>query len=180
MLNRTKSNEAYFSYKYGWSFAFAAISFLLTEVRPNQGQVDLWPFGRHWQSPPQKGQILLWNTIHLFIFFLCLKCVCAFIDVRQRAWCRCIYSWSATLLKRCTDPTRASTGLASATAQTTLVSSCTQTPGPAVAAVPPPSPLRLLSRWTPPPSRLCSNVQSTNKCRPRPAEEYFRSGWILA
>lgn len=32
MLNRTKSNEAYFSYKYGWSFAFAAISFLLTEV----------------------------------------------------------------------------------------------------------------------------------------------------
>lgn len=47
MLNRTKSNEAYFSYKYGWSFAFAAISFLLTEVRPNQGQVDLWPFGRH-------------------------------------------------------------------------------------------------------------------------------------
>lgn len=32
MLNRTKTNEAYFSYKYGWSFAFAAISFLLTEV----------------------------------------------------------------------------------------------------------------------------------------------------
>ena len=33
MLNRTKTNDAYFSYKYGWSFAFAAISFLLTEVR---------------------------------------------------------------------------------------------------------------------------------------------------
>ncbi|KAF3852040.1 hypothetical protein F7725_005395 [Dissostichus mawsoni] len=32
MLNRTKTNEAYFIYKYGWSFAFAAISFLLTEV----------------------------------------------------------------------------------------------------------------------------------------------------
>ncbi|XP_008050778.1 voltage-dependent calcium channel gamma-5 subunit, partial [Carlito syrichta] len=31
MLNRTKDAEAYFSYKYGWSFAFAAISFLLTE-----------------------------------------------------------------------------------------------------------------------------------------------------
>ncbi|XP_016371016.1 voltage-dependent calcium channel gamma-5 subunit-like [Sinocyclocheilus rhinocerous] len=31
MFSRTKSNEAYFSYKYGWSFAFAAISFLLTE-----------------------------------------------------------------------------------------------------------------------------------------------------
>ncbi|XP_039979589.1 voltage-dependent calcium channel gamma-5 subunit isoform X1 [Xiphias gladius] len=31
MLNRTKSSEAYFAYKYGWSFAFAAISFLLTE-----------------------------------------------------------------------------------------------------------------------------------------------------
>ncbi|KAG5853763.1 hypothetical protein ANANG_G00029800 [Anguilla anguilla] len=34
MLNRTKNSEAYFSYKYGWSFAFAAISFLLTEVHP--------------------------------------------------------------------------------------------------------------------------------------------------
>lgn len=34
LLNRTKSNEAYFSYNYGWSFAFAAISFLLTEVTP--------------------------------------------------------------------------------------------------------------------------------------------------
>lgn len=33
MLNRTKSSEAHFSYKYGWSFAFAALSFLLTEVR---------------------------------------------------------------------------------------------------------------------------------------------------
>lgn len=32
MLNRTKSSEAYFTYKYGWSFAFAAFSFLLTEV----------------------------------------------------------------------------------------------------------------------------------------------------
>lgn len=33
VLNRTKSSEAYFTYKYGWSFAFAAFSFLLTEVR---------------------------------------------------------------------------------------------------------------------------------------------------
>uniref|UniRef100_A0A4W2CFS4 Calcium voltage-gated channel auxiliary subunit gamma 5 n=3 Tax=Bos TaxID=9903 RepID=A0A4W2CFS4_BOBOX len=31
MLNRTRDTETYFSYKYGWSFAFAAISFLLTE-----------------------------------------------------------------------------------------------------------------------------------------------------
>ncbi|XP_063312204.1 voltage-dependent calcium channel gamma-5 subunit isoform X2 [Pelobates fuscus] len=31
ILNRTKDSETYFSYKYGWSFAFAAISFLLTE-----------------------------------------------------------------------------------------------------------------------------------------------------
>ncbi|KAF7666408.1 hypothetical protein LDENG_00107810 [Lucifuga dentata] len=31
VLNRTKSSEAYFTYKYSWSFAFAAISFLLTE-----------------------------------------------------------------------------------------------------------------------------------------------------
>lgn len=34
MLNRTKDAETYFSYKYGWSFAFSAISFLLTEVNP--------------------------------------------------------------------------------------------------------------------------------------------------
>lgn len=33
VLNRTKNSEAYFTYKYGWSFAFAAFSFLLTEVR---------------------------------------------------------------------------------------------------------------------------------------------------
>lgn len=32
LLNRTKDAETYFNYKYGWSFAFAAISFLLTEV----------------------------------------------------------------------------------------------------------------------------------------------------
>lgn len=43
MLNRTKSNEAYFSYKYGWSFAFAAISFLLTEVTPKQRLIYLPP-----------------------------------------------------------------------------------------------------------------------------------------
>ena len=36
MLNRTKTHDAYFSYKYGWSFAFAAISFLLTEVTSPQ------------------------------------------------------------------------------------------------------------------------------------------------
>lgn len=41
MLNRTKSNEAYFSYKYGWSFAFAAISFLLTEVTSLPQQIRL-------------------------------------------------------------------------------------------------------------------------------------------
>lgn len=33
VLNRTESSEAYFTYKYGWSFAFAAFSFLLTEVK---------------------------------------------------------------------------------------------------------------------------------------------------
>ncbi|XP_034046098.1 voltage-dependent calcium channel gamma-5 subunit-like isoform X2 [Thalassophryne amazonica] len=31
MLNRTKSSDTYLTYKNGWSFAFAAISFLLTE-----------------------------------------------------------------------------------------------------------------------------------------------------
>ncbi|KAG6936928.1 calcium voltage-gated channel auxiliary subunit gamma 5, partial [Chelydra serpentina] len=31
MLNQTRDSETYFSYKYGWSFAFSAISFLLTE-----------------------------------------------------------------------------------------------------------------------------------------------------
>lgn len=35
VLNRTKDAETYFTYKYGWSFAFAAISFLLTEVNPS-------------------------------------------------------------------------------------------------------------------------------------------------
>lgn len=39
MLNRTKDAETYFSYKYGWSFAFAAISFLLTEVTLPAGWV---------------------------------------------------------------------------------------------------------------------------------------------
>ena len=39
MLNRTKDAETYFSYKYGWSFAFAAISFLLTEVTLPTGWV---------------------------------------------------------------------------------------------------------------------------------------------
>lgn len=32
MLNRTKDSDTFFNYKYGWSFAFSAISFLLTEV----------------------------------------------------------------------------------------------------------------------------------------------------
>ncbi|XP_062388111.1 voltage-dependent calcium channel gamma-5 subunit-like [Sardina pilchardus] len=31
MMNSTESSESFISYKYGWSFAFAAISFLLTE-----------------------------------------------------------------------------------------------------------------------------------------------------
>ncbi|XP_043571007.1 voltage-dependent calcium channel gamma-5 subunit [Chiloscyllium plagiosum] len=31
MLNRTPDSESYFHYNYGWSFAFSAISFLLTE-----------------------------------------------------------------------------------------------------------------------------------------------------
>lgn len=34
VVNRTKSSKAYF--KYGWSFAFPAFSFLLTEVRNNR------------------------------------------------------------------------------------------------------------------------------------------------
>lgn len=38
MLNRTKDAETYFTYKYGWSFAFAAISFLLTEVKGLGGE----------------------------------------------------------------------------------------------------------------------------------------------
>lgn len=49
MLNRTKSSEAYFTYKYGWSFAFAAISFLLTEVsnRPFTQIQQLWPLSTY-------------------------------------------------------------------------------------------------------------------------------------
>ncbi len=45
MLNRTKSSEAYFTYKYGWSFAFAAFSFLLTEVN-NWAQTQTTSKGR--------------------------------------------------------------------------------------------------------------------------------------
>ncbi|CAG11424.1 unnamed protein product, partial [Tetraodon nigroviridis] len=33
VLNRTRSGEAFLTCKYGWSFAFAALCFLLTEVR---------------------------------------------------------------------------------------------------------------------------------------------------
>lgn len=43
MLNRTKSSEVYFSYKYGWSFAFAALSFLLTEVQKWQQNLCFAP-----------------------------------------------------------------------------------------------------------------------------------------
>nr|XP_024644659.1 voltage-dependent calcium channel gamma-5 subunit isoform X2 [Macaca nemestrina] len=43
MLNRTKDAETYFNYKYGWSFAFAAISFLLTEVWELSPRVDCSP-----------------------------------------------------------------------------------------------------------------------------------------
>lgn len=32
VMNRPSSSEQYFHYRYGWSFAFAASSFLLKEV----------------------------------------------------------------------------------------------------------------------------------------------------
>lgn len=41
MMNTNRSSEAYLSYKYGWSFAFAAISFLLTEVSFNTAHLSL-------------------------------------------------------------------------------------------------------------------------------------------
>nr|XP_020491955.1 voltage-dependent calcium channel gamma-5 subunit-like [Labrus bergylta] len=47
MLNRTKSSEAYVSYKYGWSFAFAAISFLLTE---SAGVMSVYLFMKRYTS----------------------------------------------------------------------------------------------------------------------------------
>ena len=34
VMNRPSGSEQYFQYRYGWSFAFAASSFLLKEVRP--------------------------------------------------------------------------------------------------------------------------------------------------
>ncbi|XP_033623356.1 voltage-dependent calcium channel gamma-5 subunit isoform X2 [Fukomys damarensis] len=52
MLNRTKDAETYFNYKYGWSFAFAAISFLLTETRPHSG------LSRSPPSRPSLGPLL--------------------------------------------------------------------------------------------------------------------------
>lgn len=90
--------------------------------------------------------------------------------LRRRASCQCTCSWSATQQRKCTDPIRASTGLASATAQITPASSSIQTPGPDVVAVPPPSPQRRPCRWTPPTTLPFSSVQSMNKCPPRPAE----------
>lgn len=33
VMNRPSGSEQYFQYRYGWSFAFAASSFLLKEVR---------------------------------------------------------------------------------------------------------------------------------------------------
>ncbi|KAF4092646.1 hypothetical protein AMELA_G00023120 [Ameiurus melas] len=47
MLNRSKSNEAYFNYRYGWSFAFAAISFLLTK---SAGVMSVYLFTKHYTS----------------------------------------------------------------------------------------------------------------------------------
>lgn len=89
---------------------------------------------------------------------------------RRRVSCRCTCSWSATRRRRCTGPIRASISLASATAQITPASSSIRTPGPDVVAVPLPSPLRLPSRWTPPPTLLSSSVPSTSRCPPHPAE----------
>lgn len=51
MLNRTKDAETYFNYKYGWSFAFAAISFLLTEV-----SCPIPPCAK-WYCPTRKGGV---------------------------------------------------------------------------------------------------------------------------
>lgn len=45
MLNRTKDSESFFNYKYGWSFAFSAISFLLTEVPTSLEQMYPIPRG---------------------------------------------------------------------------------------------------------------------------------------
>ncbi|XP_031425114.1 voltage-dependent calcium channel gamma-5 subunit [Clupea harengus] len=47
MMNRTRSSEAYLSYKYGWSFAFAAISFLLTE---SAGVMSVYLFMRRYAA----------------------------------------------------------------------------------------------------------------------------------
>ncbi|EAW89018.1 calcium channel, voltage-dependent, gamma subunit 5, isoform CRA_a [Homo sapiens] len=53
MLNRTKDAETYFNYKYGWSFAFAAISFLLTEVKPVTLSMDRLGLGT---APLSRGE----------------------------------------------------------------------------------------------------------------------------
>lgn len=37
VMNRPSSSEQYFHYRYGWSFAFAASSFLLKEVTCGPG-----------------------------------------------------------------------------------------------------------------------------------------------
>lgn len=77
MLNRTKDAETYFNYKYGWSFAFAAISFLLTEVTcpilPCVTLVLPYLEGRRETShsiPDHPPTILLFPRMYLSLTFL--------------------------------------------------------------------------------------------------------------
>lgn len=44
VMNRPSSSEQYFHYRYGWSFAFAASSFLLKEVM-SQGPRESFEWG---------------------------------------------------------------------------------------------------------------------------------------
>lgn len=88
---------------------------------------------------------------------------------RAQASCPCTCSWSATRQRRSTSlATRASTGLASATAPTTRASSSTRRSG-RVGEVPPTSRAKRLSRWAPA-TLLSSNAPTTIKSPLRPAE----------
>nr|XP_060503694.1 voltage-dependent calcium channel gamma-5 subunit [Panthera onca] len=68
MLNRTRDTETYFNYKYGWSFAFAAISFLLTEAISHhefssKSTLVKWLKNDHFSASLRRGPGQGWKAI---------------------------------------------------------------------------------------------------------------------
>lgn len=62
VMNRPSSSEQYFHYRYGWSFAFAASSFLLKEVmcwvqttNLKKGEEGILGYSSSWESGVRWG-----------------------------------------------------------------------------------------------------------------------------